>query len=554
MTPYVPSTSQLVELIMKLGPLKVETIGGRLILGFGSILLMLVGLAAMTVVQFGEDRDRLRQIVEVNNAKSEFAHEMLSHIDALAIQARNIALFTDANEIEAELKRLNASEAAYAKAHQGLSAILAATTPSAEENKLMAQLAESSKLTMPLIRKAANEGKEGANMEAVATMKQQIQPNETVWRNRVLDLIKVEVGLNDETYRVASEQQRRATLAAGVLVALSLTIGGLIAWQIVRGVKRSIDRAVGVAERIAQGDLTSDVSIATNDEIGRLMVAISSMQERLRELVGSIRGSARDIELASSEVASGNLDLSHRTEVAAGSLQETASSMDQLTGTVRLSADAAQQANELAASASTVATRGEEVVSKVVETMKEIHTSSKQISDIITVIDSIAFQTNILSLNAAVEAARAGDRGRGFSIVAGEVRALAERSAAAAQEIKALIKSSVARVELGSKLVLDAGMTMNEILLSVQRVTAIIGEIRAASTEQSEGLSVINISVGRLDQMTQQNAALVEESAAAAESLKNHATRLMQMVATFRLHQSADSDAGLVPEQVSAEG
>lgn len=539
---------------MKLGPLKVESIGGRLILGFGSILLMLVGLAAMSAYQLAANSERLRQIVEVNNRKSELAHEMLSHIDALAIQARSIALITDTNEIEGELKRLNAAEAAYARAEKSLNEVIGIAGAAEAEIALLKQLAESAKTTLPFIRKAANEGREGANMDAVSTMKQQIQPNELVWRNRVLDLIKLESTLNDATYRSAAEEQRRATLVAAVLVALALLTGGGIAWQIVSGVKRSIDRAVGVAERIAQGDLTSDVSIISSDEIGRLMVAISSMQDRLRELVGSIRGSAHDIELASSEVASGNLDLSHRTEVAASSLQETASSMDQLTGTVRLSANAAQQANALAESASTVASRGEEVVSKVVETMKEIHTSSRQISDIISVIDSIAFQTNILSLNAAVEAARAGDRGRGFSIVAGEVRALAERSAAAAQEIKALIKSSVARVELGSKLVLDAGMTMNEILLSVQRVAAIIGEIRAASSEQSEGLSVINISVGRLDQMTQQNAALVEESAAAAESLKNHATRLMQMVATFRLHQSPGEVEGIDPECVGTGG
>lgn len=539
---------------MNLGPLKVESIGGRLILGFGSILLMLVGLAAMSAYQLAANSERLRQIVEVNNRKGELAHEMLSHIDALAIQARTIALITDTNEIESELKRLNAAEAAYAQAERFLNEVIGIAGAAEAETALLKQLAESAKTTLPLIRKAANEGREGANMEAVSTMRQQIQPNELVWRNRVLDLIKLESTLNDATYRSATEQQRRATFMAAVLVALALLTGGGIAWQIVSGVKQSIDRAVGVAERIAQGDLTSDVSVSSRDEVGRLMVAISSMQDRLRDLVGSIRGSARDIELASSEVASGNLDLSHRTEVAAGSLQETASSMDQLTGTVRLSADAAQQANALAESASTVATRGEAVVSRVVETMKEIHTSSRQISDIISVIDAIAFQTNILSLNAAVEAARAGDRGRGFSIVAGEVRALAERSAAAAQEIKALIKSSVARVELGSKLVLDAGMTMNEILLSVQRVAAIIGEIRAASSEQSEGLSVINISVGRLDQMTQQNAALVEESAAAAESLKNHATRLMQMVATFRLHQTAGTVESIDPESLDAGG
>jgi methyl-accepting chemotaxis protein len=303
-----------------------------------------------------------------------------------------------------------------------------------------------------------------------------------------------------------------------------------------RAVAKPLEGAVKVAERIAEGDLGSTVDVGTRrDEIGRLLQAVASMQDRLRALVGEIRQTADSIQVASAEVATGNADLSHRTEQAASNLQQTASSMEQLTGTVRQSADAAAQANQLAASAAEVAQRGGHVVAQVVTTMDAINASSKKISDIIGVIDGIAFQTNILALNAAVEAARAGEQGRGFAVVAGEVRSLAQRSAEAAREIKSLIGNSVDKVETGSRLVTDAGATMTEIVASVQRVTDIIGEITAASAEQSSGLGQINGAVTQLDQMTQQNAALVEESAAAAESLLEHASRLAGLVSTFRL-------------------
>jgi methyl-accepting chemotaxis protein len=273
-----------------------------------------------------------------------------------------------------------------------------------------------------------------------------------------------------------------------------------------------------------------------------LLEAISAMQDRLRGLVGDIRQTANSIQVASDEVASGNLDLSQRTEQTSSSLQQAASSMDQLTGTVRQSADSARQDNQLASSAAEVAARGGTVVSQVVTTMDDINASSKKIADIISVIDGIAFQTNILALNAAVEAARAGEQGRGFAVVAGEVRSLAGRSAEAAKEIKSLIVASVEKVEGGSRLVADAGKTMKEIVGSVQRVSDIIGEITAASSEQSDGISQVSGSVSRLDQMTQQNSALVEQSAAAAESLKEQAHNLTQMVDAFRLQREPLAD------------
>jgi methyl-accepting chemotaxis protein len=296
-----------------------------------------------------------------------------------------------------------------------------------------------------------------------------------------------------------------------------------------------IGRARDLAEKIAAGDLTQPIRDHGADEAGELMRALGRMQASLQTTVGQVLESTDAVRTASAEIASGNTDLSNRTEEAAGSLQQTAASVQQLTGTVQQSADAARQANQLAVSAAEVAQRGGSVVAQVVSTMEEIQASSRRIGDIIGTIDGIAFQTNILALNAAVEAARAGEQGRGFAVVASEVRSLAQRSAEAAREIKSLIAASVEKVDSGSTLVADAGKTMQEIVGSVQRVTDIIGEISAASTEQSTGIGQVNAAVGALDQMTQQNAALVEQSAAAAESLKGQAARLAQAVAGFRL-------------------
>lgn len=327
------------------------------------------------------------------------------------------------------------------------------------------------------------------------------------------------------------------------LVLLALLLGGLIAWRITVSVTGPIGRAVVVAERIAMGDLSSQIEVRIFDETGRLLQAIASMQNKLKTLVGGIRRAADSIQLASSEAACGNLDLSHRTEQAASSLQETAHSMEHLTGVVMQSAESAKQANQLASSAANVAARGGSLVSEVVSTMDEINISSNKISDIITVIDGIAFQTNILALNAAVEAARAGEQGRGFAVVASEVRILAGRSAQAAKEIKGLIGASVERVERGTRLVADAGRTMTEIVTSVQRVTDTLSEITAAATEQSQGIGRINTAIASLDRMTQQNAALVEEGTAAAESLKDQAAQLSVAVNTFKLDRLGDAAA-----------
>jgi methyl-accepting chemotaxis protein len=347
----------------------------------------------------------------------------------------------------------------------------------------------------------------------------------------------------DEVQSVAKKEAAIAFLAVGLLALLSAVGIELL----VRRLQARMNQAAEVMGAVAGGDLSKTVNPGAQDEVGRLLTQVSVMQSRLAEMVRQIRSSTDSISTASGEIASGNQDLSARTEQTASNLQQAASSMEQLTGTVKQSADSARQANQLASSAAEVAARGGKVVSEVVSTMDEINASSKKIADIIGVIDGIAFQTNILALNAAVEAARAGEQGRGFAVVAGEVRNLAQRSAQAAKEIKGLIGASVDKVESGSKLVADAGQTMKEIVGSVQRVTDIIGEITAAASEQSDGIGQVNIAVVQLDQMTQQNAALVEESAAAAESLKAQAGQLAKAVGTFKLDAMAPAPAPVAP-------
>jgi methyl-accepting chemotaxis protein len=332
---------------------------------------------------------------------------------------------------------------------------------------------------------------------------------------------------------------RRAAMATSVLGALAVALSLGIAWITQRRIATEVAAAAQAAAHVAAGRLDVDLKSDASDEMGDLVRALGAMVTQLRQSILSVRQAAHSIGTASTEIAQGNSDLSTRTEEAASSLQQTAASMEQLTGTVRQSAESATTAQQLADSATRVAQRGGTVVDQVVATMEEIDASSRRIADIIAVIDGIAFQTNILALNAAVEAARAGDQGRGFAVVAGEVRNLAQRSAQAAREIKALIGTSVEKVDTGSRLVADAGRTMREIVASVQRVTDMIGAVTAAAAEQSTGIEQISGAVSQLDRMTQQNASLVEESAAAALSLRNQALTLTDAVAAFRLHGEA---------------
>ncbi|WP_426110332.1 methyl-accepting chemotaxis protein [Massilia sp. PWRC2] len=358
-------------------------------------------------------------------------------------------------------------------------------------------------------------------------------------RENMRALVKLQVDVAKLEYDAAVVRYQRARTLAIVLVALCVVFGITVGAWLIGGIGRSLSQALQVANSVAAGDLTTRIDIASHDEIGQLLIALQKMNGGLVDIVGQVRSGTELIATASGQIAAGNQDLSSRTEQQASSLEETAASMEELTSTVRQNADNARQANVLAVTAASVASKGGEVIGQVVQTMAEINTSSRKIVDIISVIDGIAFQTNILALNAAVEAARAGEQGRGFAVVASEVRNLAQRSAAAAKEIKSLIGDSVERADAGSMLVNEAGKTMHEIVNSVRHVTDIMAAITAASQEQTAGINQINQAITQMDQVTQQNAALVEQATAAAESMQDQAASLALVVSAFKLSSPA---------------
>jgi methyl-accepting chemotaxis protein len=391
------------------------------------------------------------------------------------------------------------------------------------------------------IRQAENLNTEGAasiitthidptNMKAVAEIDKLVQMQQEQARQVLKD-------------SVDADQQLMMILVS--ITILAVAIGAAQSWFITRSITRPLNEAVAVAGRVADGDLTSEIPETHKDEIGQLFDALRQMNGSLGQIIGNVRTGTETMSVVSREIASGNADLSARTESQASSLEETASSMEELTSTVRQNAENARQANQLVISASDVAVRGGKVVGDVVDTMSSIKDSSRKIVDIISVIDGIAFQTNILALNAAVEAARAGEQGRGFAVVASEVRNLAQRSAAAAKEIKTLIGDSVDKVDTGSKLVTEAGATMEEIVTSVKRVTDIMAEILMASQEQSAGIEQVNQAIGQMDQVTQQNAALVEEAASAAALMQEQAAKLQDSVGVFKLSGMAQASLSL---------
>ncbi|MEC4722472.1 methyl-accepting chemotaxis protein [Noviherbaspirillum sp. CPCC 100848] len=416
-----------------------------------------------------------------------------------------------------------------------------------EEKKAADEFAAARKVYMAEGLKAATDSLQVLDTQSgVAALHGPMSKLFTPMRDKIDHLIKLQLDIAKAEYEHSQTiyQWVRNSCIAGIL--FGVVLAALVGWWLVQAITRPLNVAVKVAASVADGDLTQKIDVRSNDETGQLMRALKNMNDSLVQIVSQVRTSTETIGNASTEIAAGNQDLSARTEQQASSLEETASSLEELTSTVRQNADNARQADQLAQSASEVANRGGTVVSQVVETMGSINESSKKISDIISVIDGIAFQTNILALNAAVEAARAGEQGRGFAVVASEVRSLAQRSAAAAKEIKLLIDDSVQKVDAGSRLVGQAGSTMDEIVQSIQRVTDIMGEITAATQEQTAGLDQINQAVSQMDQVTQQNAALVEEAAAAAESMREQAGGLAHAVGVFKLdgmHAAASTPA-----------
>jgi methyl-accepting chemotaxis protein len=385
------------------------------------------------------------------------------------------------------------------------------------------------------------EKKNGNTAEAERIYNDAFMPSAQIYQTRVLEFVSYQRKAIDDIalgIKKANDRSFNQSVLLGILLVI---LGAVCAFIISRSITRPLKSAIDVATKVAAGDLSTRHYASSRDEIGDLLQALKGMNDGLRKIVEDVKRGADMMATASGEIATGNVDLSSRTEQQASSLEETASSMEELTSTVKQNSDNAKQANQLAITASDVAVKGGHVVSQVVDTMGSINHSAKKIVDIIGVIDGIAFQTNILALNAAVEAARAGEQGRGFAVVASEVRSLAQRSAAAAKEIKSLIDDSVEKVDIGAKLVDQAGTTMDEVVASVKRVTDIMGEITAASQEQSAGIDQVNQAIAQMDQVTQQNAALVEEAAAAAESLQDQAAALAGVVSTFKLDSEVQS-------------
>ena len=406
-----------------------------------------------------------------------------------------------------------------------------------EEKKLFSKI---SKVRQDYLASRNQVGKlkaEGKSDEANDTLEKAFVPISESYMKLVGELLEVQRKTLDQKASQISdiEQSSRTNLLA--LTLLTIAVGAAFAWLLTKGITGPLSDAAVVLRRVSEGDLANHISPQGRDETAQLLHALKDMQTRLASVVSQVREGSESVATASAEIAQGNHDLSARTEQQASALEETAASMEELSSAVKQNADNARQANQLAQSASTVAIKGGSVVGQVVETMKGINDASRKISDIISVIDGIAFQTNILALNAAVEAARAGEQGRGFAVVASEVRSLAGRSADAAKEIKTLINTSVERVAQGTTLVDQAGVTMTEVVSSIKRVTDLMGEISAASSEQSQGVAQVGEAVTQMDQATQQNAALVEEMAAAASSLNSQAQDLVQTVAVFSLHR-----------------
>jgi len=514
-------------------------VGTRLGLGFMLVLSFLVAVTIVGIVRMAQIQDRLDAVVGVNNVVTRLVIDMRTNVSDRIVALRILTLMTDAADMEPDMARIKEQTRKYEEAQKKLSEKFAVGA-TAEEKALLAQIKEHEALAMPAIAKASELWLANKAEEATRVMIKEIRPVQKKWMEALDQLATLEDKLNLDAQKQAEAGFANARLTMLVLGGVAILLGGIAAVIITRGLLKQLggepDYTAKIASSIAHGDLSVSID-TTKATQGSLLMEVREMRNSLKDIVGQVRGGTETIGTASREIAAGNIDLSSRTEMQASALEKTASAMEELTSTVKQNADNAREANLLAANASDVARKGGEVVSQVVDTMGSINASANKIVDIIGVIDGIAFQTNILALNAAVEAARAGEQGRGFAVVASEVRNLAQRSAAAAKEIKTLIGDSVEKVERGSKLVGQAGVTMDEVVASVKRVTDIMGEIANASQEQSAGIEQVNMSIIEMDSMTQQNAALVEEAAAAAQSLQDQASELAHVVSIFKLVQ-----------------
>jgi methyl-accepting chemotaxis protein len=532
---------------MKLANFK---IGTRLGAAFAFTLSMMVAVAGIGFTGLQAADAFTDDIVHDNIVKMNLAADMSEQVHVVSRVLRTVTLLDEPVQRDAEANKIVEARAKYDRAWEALQKLPASEAGKAARAKIEAAR-QDARATNDKVLELARADKDN---EAVALLLKHASPKVAVWQAALDENIELQRKNNEVAYAAAHKADGTAELMLVVITALAIALSGFAAWMITRSITEPMNRARTAAERVAEGDLTVELKADGKDEAAQLIGALARMRDSLARIVGGVRANADGVATASAQIAQGNADLSQRTEEQASALEETAASMEQLGSTVKQNADNAKQANQLALGASTVAIKGGEVVGQVVDTMKGINDSSKKIADIISVIDGIAFQTNILALNAAVEAARAGEQGRGFAVVAGEVRNLAQRSAEAAKEIKTLINASVERVEQGTALVDQAGTTMTEVVSSIKRVTDIMGEISAASTEQSAGVAQVGEAVTQMDQATQQNAALVEESAAAAESLKGQAQQLVQAVAVFRLgHGEAVQHASAAPGLMAVE-
>ncbi|WP_194722127.1 methyl-accepting chemotaxis protein [Noviherbaspirillum malthae] len=518
---------------MKLQDLK---IGTRLTLGFGILLLMMLTLSAFSILRMLsiDHTVALESKVIVNRLQPLYqAREALGQT---GIAARNSFIFTSEGDAKRELDIVDQQKTIFMNALKAVAPHYAGDADFAKVSQGLTQMA--AELNRPRKYREANQMQEFGEFlvkECSPLRRQIVQDMDVVIR-------KAEAEMANATTAVHGSISFSRMLLIAVS-ALALAIGVVLAVVLSRSITAPLTEAVSFARRVTTGDLTGHIETTSKSETGQLMTALKEMNENLARIVAEVRTGTEQIATGSTQIASGNQDLSSRTEQQAASLGKTASSMEEITSTVKQNADNAQQANTLAVSAAQVASEGGMVIARVVDTMGAINESSRKVVDIISVIDGIAFQTNILALNAAVEAARAGEEGRGFAVVASEVRNLAQRSAAAAREIKTLIDDSVEKVENGSKLVDQAGATMSNIVDGVKRVTDIIGEITAASREQTSGIEEVNAAIAQMDQVTQQNAALVEQAAAASEAMQDQATQLAQVVSVFKVDASRAAPA-----------